>query len=302
MNSLAVDCGQTGSRLLLSVAGRSALLTAGGFAYAAADPAATVNGNIADAWQHGPKWTVPAVGIGLTGEYDDTQLRTIAAATARLCGAAVVRIAHDSVTAHVGALGGRPGMVVMAGTGVVALTVGPDRSVRRVDGLGHLLGDDGGGFFVGQRALRAALAAADGRGPQTLLHAMAIEAFGPLDDLAGRLNPDPAAVSRIAGFSRPAAQAARAGDEIAVRIWQDAVAALVTTSRAALSGWPAATVSWAGALFDVADLIREPWLRAMREQEPRAVFTTPAGDCLGGARLLAERDDLDHLCRLVYRV
>lgn len=192
-------------------------------------------------------------------------------------------------------------MVVMAGTGVVALTVGTDRSVRRVDGLGHLLGDDGGGFFVGQRALRAALAAADGRGPQTLLRSMAIKAFGPLDDLPGRLNPDQDAVSRIAVFSRPTAQAARSGDPVAVEIWKDAVAALVTTARAALSEWPAATVSWAGALFEVEDLIREPWLRAMREQEPRAVFTQPAGDCLGGARLLAERDDLDHLCRLVYR-
>ena len=59
---------------------------------------------------------VPVAGIGLTGECDDTQLRTIAVAVGRLCGATVVRIAHDSVTAHLGALGGQPGVVVMAGT------------------------------------------------------------------------------------------------------------------------------------------------------------------------------------------
>ena len=183
---------------------------------------------------------------------------------------------------------------------MVALGVDPDRAVRRVDGLGHLLGDAGGGFFVGQRALRAALAAAEGRGPQTLLRSMATEAFGPLADLPGRLYPDPAAVSRIAAFSRPAAQAARSGDPVAAAIWRDAVAALVITTRAALADAPG-VVSWAGALFGVADLVREPWMRAMREQEPRAVLTPPVGDCLHGARLLAERDDLDDLCRLVNR-
>lgn len=77
-------------------------------------------------------------------------------------GVRTVALVADAVTAYTGALGPRPGAVVAAGTGLVA--IGTDlKSWRRADGWGHLLGDCGGGAWIGRAGLEAALRAHDGR-------------------------------------------------------------------------------------------------------------------------------------------
>jgi N-acetylglucosamine kinase-like BadF-type ATPase len=77
------------------------------------------------------------------------------------------------VTAYAGALGQSPGGVVAAGTGLIALGTDLDTR-RRADGWGHLLGDCGGGAWIGRAGLEAALRAHDGRagGSRPLLERM----------------------------------------------------------------------------------------------------------------------------------
>src|SRR5882762_4263734 len=80
-----------------------------------------------------------------------------------------VAVTSDGVIAHAGALDGKPGVVLIAGTGVVALAIGADGALRTADGWGPWLGDEGGGAWIGTAGLRAALRAHDGRGPSTVL-------------------------------------------------------------------------------------------------------------------------------------
>ena len=91
----------------------------------------------------------------------------------------------DGVIAHAGALGGEPGVVLIAGTGVVALAIGADGGLRTADGWGPWLGDEGGGAWIGAAGLRAALRAHDGRGPSTTLLDAARARFGRAENLAG---------------------------------------------------------------------------------------------------------------------
>jgi glucosamine kinase len=298
--SAAIDGGQTALRLRVYHPGRTDTAAAGGGFTYAGEPAATVVALVEQAWSRLPpeaRRPVTRVGVGLTGDYHPDEVDRIGAATAELCGAAEVRIAHDSVTAHLGALDGRPGVVVAAGTGVVALALTAAYQAHRVDGWGHLLGDGGGGFSVGQAGLRAALAAHDGRTPGTLLTALACDAFGPLDDLPRRLYGHADLVARIAGFSHQVATAARAGDPAANAIWREAVAALTTATAAAVSRYLSTgpqgpvEVSWTGGLFQLDDLVGEPWRRRVAERVPDAVLVPPAGDGLDGAHILAERPD-----------
>lgn len=95
-------------------------------------------------------------------------------------GVRTVALVADAVTAYTGALGPRPGAVVAAGTGLIA--IGTDLgSWRRADGWGHLLGDCGGGAWIGRAGLEAALRAHDGRsGGSAALLALAEEVFGPV--------------------------------------------------------------------------------------------------------------------------
>ncbi|MEV4254994.1 BadF/BadG/BcrA/BcrD ATPase family protein [Spirillospora sp. NPDC049652] len=61
------------------------------------------------------------------------------------------------------------GIVVFSGTGAGAAVISDGTIVRRADGYGWLVGDEGSAVWLGREAVRAALAALDGRSRPTLL-------------------------------------------------------------------------------------------------------------------------------------
>ncbi len=231
---------------------------------------------------------VDAAGVGVAGALAAPDAAGLLAR--RLCTslpATEVSVASDAVTSHAGALGGQPGVVLAAGTGAVAVAVGPDKVLHRIDGLGPWLGDDGGGGSIGLAGLRAAAQAADGRGPATLLLAAAERQFGPVDGFAALLAGDPNPARIAAGFAPAVADAAASGDAVATTLIAAAARALATTVRAAASRlpgqhiWPFAVV---GGLVSLGDVLLAP-LHAALADAPLAAVAAP-GSALDGARLL----------------
>ena len=120
-----------------------------------------------------------AAGFGLAGLRSDEHARELTAELVRRTGARIV-VGDDTDAALAGAFAGRPGIVVIAGTGSGAAgRDGAGRTVR-VGGHGFLLGDEGGGYWIGREAVRAALRAADGTGPPTALTELVRRAFDSL--------------------------------------------------------------------------------------------------------------------------
>jgi N-acetylglucosamine kinase-like BadF-type ATPase len=82
-----------------------------------------------------------------------------------------VRICNDSELI----LGGNPegwGVALISGTGSICVGRSRDGRTARVGGWGHLLGDEGSGFYMAAEALKLATQAADGRrGSPALLRA-----------------------------------------------------------------------------------------------------------------------------------
>lgn len=64
-----------------------------------------------------------------------------------------VRLVHDTPIAHAGALGGKPGVVVIAGTGSVVYGRNDDGWSRTLGGWGFLFGDEGSAFAIARDAL-----------------------------------------------------------------------------------------------------------------------------------------------------
>ncbi|MGV9375250.1 N-acetylglucosamine kinase [Nonomuraea sp. NPDC003707] len=202
-------------------------------------------------------------------------------------GLGTLAVAGDMVTTHVGALGFRPGVVVAAGTGVITLGTDLDRVWNQSDGWGHLLGDHGGGAWIGAQGLQAALRAHDGRAggsPALLEHLTA--RFGHPLDLVALVYESGSPAHHLASFAPSVADAARAGDPVARGIWTEAGRQLGQTAVAAASGLDP-VFSWGGRIFDAADLLMEPFQATVRDLLPQARFTPPVGTSADGALALA---------------
>lgn len=231
------------------------------------------------------------IGIGAAGAWNAPA--AAAELARRLAGATGARVvvASDVVTAHIGALGGNHGVLLIAGTGAAALGVDDD-GVRLVDGWGPELGDFGSGSWLGREGIRAALRATAGLGAQTAL-VDAVQACVGSGDIPRWLAADPQTARRLAAIAPIVLDAAEAGDVVAARIAAEAVRLLTASAVAA-------------GTTDVAlhgGLTGHPWFREALESTLHSArrHTVPAaGDALDGASLLVQRHDLPHE-RFVHR-
>lgn len=237
--------------------------------------------------------TVDAVTVGLAGVRQNPAAATRLEALLReLHGAGRTIITSDVTIAHAGALGGRAGVLVLAGTGAATLGVSSSGEEFHVDGWGYLLGDAGSGFDVGRAGLAAALRTHDGRDGDTSLARFAYRRFGPLHAIPAAIHAEPDPARLIATFAADVAEAARTDDATAAGIWRDAAASLGRSAAAAVAQVAAvepttSTVSWGGGLFAHLELLLDPLRDELARTSPDATLVPPQGDPLDGAALLA---------------
>ena len=229
--------------------------------------------------------------LGMSGLFQEPgPLAELGAGIRRACGARRVLMFGDDISNHAGALRGVPGVVAAIGTGTAVLGVNPAGQFTTVDGRGYLLGDDGSGFQLGQRGLRAVLEHAEGLQPPTALTAAATERFGPVDTIAHTIYRSAAPVAALASFARDVLATARAGDETARQIVATSMRALARSIRAAAGGFASGPVPVAavGGLMRSADVILPVLSQALVQELPAAQLREPAGTSLDGAAWLAD--------------
>lgn len=200
----------------------------------------------------------------------------------------VIRLTNDAELALTG-LDGAVGVAVIAGTGSIA--VGRDATGRmaRSGGWGHIIGDEGSGYELGRRALKAAARASDGRGPQTAL-LPAIMAEWQLtrpDAMIDRVYPE-GDKGEIARLSALVFTAARDGDAMARRIVREAAAELALAALAVgeMLVFPDGNLPIAlagGMLIHEADF-RATVLRHLRRRRPVGQVALVAEPALSAAR------------------
>ncbi len=285
--AVGVDGGQ--STIRMRIVGCSKIMNRPGVSHVGIDTQDGVVSAVAELW--GGRTPSPArlvAGLSTVPASADDRLhlgRRLADAT----GAREVWIAGDEVTGHAGAFGGRMGVYLAAGTGVACFAYDPhSHRVRNFDGAGYLIGDEGGGFWIGRAAIRAAIAANEGRGPGTSLAPAVAERYGSLDDLAVRLHTEARAVDRIAQAAVLVSTEAEAGDELAAGIMRGAVERLTNTVGAAVaflgSGAP---VALDGRLLGKDTILAEQVKSLISDFHPQVRIRFAEGSGLAGACHLA---------------
>lgn len=226
---------------------------------------------------------VGAAGFATLG---DALRAELPGALARELGVRRLALAADAVTAYAGALGPRPGAVLAAGTGLIA--VGTDLTAwRRADGWGHLLGDCGSGAWIGRAGLEAALRAHDGReGGSAPLLTCAEEQFGPVRDLPGQLYPRSDRAAVLASFA-PRVAACAPDDPVAVDILRAAARHMAESVAAVCPVDGAPRVALTGGLFHLGEPLLVPLREQLTSRLPHARQVPAEGDPLHGSVRIA---------------
>ncbi|MFE6363198.1 N-acetylglucosamine kinase [Streptomyces sp. NPDC057806] len=227
-----------------------------------------------------------AIGAAGLATLGDGLRAELPAALRREFGIRRVALVADAVSAYTGALGSRPGAVLAAGTGLIAVGTDLERW-RRADGWGHLLGDCGGGAWVGRAGLEAALRAYDGRpGGSSGLLARAEELFGPMPGLPGQLYPRADRPAVLASFAPEVAGCAE-GDPVAAGILQEAARHMAESAAAVCPAEGEPRVALTGGLFKMGDPLLVPLEAELSRRLPHARRVAADGDPLLGAVRIA---------------
>ena len=211
----------------------------------------------------------------------------------------------DARVALAGATAGKPGVVVIAGTGSIAYGVDAHGNVARAGGWGPALGDEGSGTYIGRRALEAVMTAYDHRTHEdTKLTEKVCRHFhvnSPVELPTVIYDPASNAMQEIAQLSKEVVEAANEGDETAIAILKNAAHELARAVIAVIEQLKmkdeAFRVGYVGGVFSSGELMLAPLRAEIMEFAPHALIGAPLHSPMIGAAQMAMGNVMSSLNR-----
>ncbi|MXV94074.1 MAG: hypothetical protein F4Z94_11885 [Chloroflexi bacterium] len=233
-----------------------------------------------------PPEQISAAGIGIAGASHLHSRGWLLETVATVLPNVRLVTSSDLEIALVGALGRRHGILLLAGTGSAVYGCSPSGERLQVGGWGYLLGDEGGGYWLGMQLLRGIIAAHDqGRGLTELGAACLAELnLANTRDLVGWLyRSKEVTPARVAELARLVLHEAGDGDDEADKLVQAAAAHLagqVDLLRSRLD-YPAASIAFAGGLLQADNALSAAITgRLALSKRPKALHSPAIGAAL----------------------
>jgi len=140
-----------------------------------------------------------------------------------------IEVMNDAEIALAAETKGKPGIIIISGTGSIGFGVNECGRKWRVGGFGYLVGDEGSGYWVARKGIGAALQDYDHSGEKTLLTEMLtkhleLERFDKILDFIYNANK-----SEIAKLAALVIQGCKQGDTVSKEIMNKAAAHLART-------------------------------------------------------------------------
>jgi N-acetylglucosamine kinase-like BadF-type ATPase len=210
-------------------------------------------------------------------------------------------VVNDVVSAWATATGAQPGVGAISGTGSNVFGVGRANSPEgwvgsswRAGGWGHLLGDEGSGYWLGAQSIVAALHDRDGSGPPTALSDAALRFFRTpsIEALAASVYTTPLTKGEVAAFAVETARLAHAGDAVARELFARAATLLGEQIRAVIANTGLTgdfPVGLIGSAFRAGEVFVSPLIHAIHAVAPEAQVFPVEMAPVGGSLLLGMR-------------
>ncbi len=211
----------------------------------------------------------------------------------------------DEEIALEAAFPGAPGILLIAGTGSHAIARSLDGALHRAGGWGPILGDEGGGYWIGLEALRTALRILDSHpddpNASLLLDAIkrhwGLTSLAALIELGNRRGGTTHPPTDFASLAPVVAGCAQEGNSLAAELLRtagDSLARLIAIVAASAAATPptatqiapafaAIRVAFTGSVLEHIPAVRTALVAALTRTVPGAELSETAVDPLEGA-------------------
>lgn len=206
-----------------------------------------------------------------------------------------LELVTDARAALEGALDGRAGISIIAGTGSIAMGINSAGEIARSGGWGPTISDEGSGYDIARHALRAVISSFDGRTPQTALTEMVCKRLGISNpsDLPGVIYNSDSEPVEIASLAEIVTKAAAEGDRVAREILQGAGRELGKLAVSVIEKIglerDSFLVACVGSVFKSGELVLEPMREVILRVAPKAEIGSPLFPPEVGAAKLAQK-------------
>jgi glucosamine kinase len=204
---------------------------------------------------------IDGICLGMAGVDRPGEAALVRTIVDRLVRTPLVTVVNDALVALEAGAPGQPGIVLISGTGSIAYGRNANGQAARAGGWGHILADEGSGYWLGRQALRAVMRQSDGRGPATTLTGRLLEHYQVprAQDLVRTVYSGSLKPSAIATLASIVQSAASDGDDIATRII-DVGASELSATAASVAGQlqiSSCRIVLAGGIFKAVPRMRE---------------------------------------------
>jgi N-acetylglucosamine kinase-like BadF-type ATPase len=241
-----------------------------------------------------PETPFDSVFLGMAGvvsEKDRAVIHTIARQL-NLASDQNIDVDHDCRIALAGGLSGRPGIVLIAGTGSSCYGQNTAGESWLAGGWGHLISDEGSGYWLGIQAMRCAAASHDGR-----LHSILKELvqdhlqLTEMRDIMHRLYVMGMSRADVASLAPLVIRAAREGDQVALDLLDQGASDLAEIVNAVAVKLQFVgqdcELALVGGLFNAGDIVLSPLSIAVQKRLPDCQIVLAELPPASGAALLA---------------
>lgn len=258
-----------------------------------------IDQSLAQAWKiaglHPQQVDAAFLGLGSVASAEDRAAIRQVAEDLSLTVNGNVKVDHDLRAALAGGLVGKPGIILIAGTGSSCFGLSTDGRTWRSGGWGALLDDVGSSGWLGVQSMVAAVREHDGRGKPTVLSSRVLNILGinDIDQILHRVDSEGLTRRETGSLAKLVTGAAAEGDLVAQEIiaaGTDELSILIATVADRLDlneSLDVVPVAVTGGLTKAGDVFLEPLRKAVKNRAPRCEVIEPQLPPVMGAVLIA---------------
>ena len=260
---------------------------------------ANISSALSEAWDMAdvPRQQADAAFLGLGGVASAEDRATIhqVAEDISLARGGNIEVDHDLRVALAGGLVGKPGIILIAGTGASCFGRAGDGRTWRSGGWGPLLDDVGSSSWLGLQSMIVAVREHDGRGKPTVLSKRVLRALEieNINQILHRVDSQGLTRREMGALAKLVTEAAAEGDSVAQEILAtgtDELATLIATVASKLelsASLDSVPVAVTGGLTNAGAVFLDPLRRAVERRAPECEVIQPKLPPVVGAVLIA---------------